>query len=100
VGKLAGLVELTRAARERKLIASGDRGVRSLRGNIAALDFFHTLLADARLQVEQLERAVESMYNALSALGEVARDSCDGGVIAVLNEYGYRPLKRELQAQP
>lgn len=47
--------------------------------------------------IEQLEKAVESMYNALDALREVARDSCDLGVIAVLNEYGYRPLKRELE---
>ena len=38
------------------------------------------------------------MYNARNAYGEVARDSCDRGVIAVLNEYGYRPLKRELDA--
>jgi len=30
------------------------------------------------------------MYNALSALGEVARDNSDRGMIAVLNEYGYR----------
>ncbi len=48
--------------------------------------------------VEQLERAVESMYNTLDSLREVARDSCDLGVIAVLNEYGYRPLQRELEA--
>jgi hypothetical protein len=49
--------------------------------------------------VEQLEKAVESMYNALDSLREVARDSCDLGVIAVLNEYGYRPLQREVEAQ-
>jgi hypothetical protein len=46
---------------------------------------------------EQLEKAIESMYNALDALREVARDNCDLGVIAVLNQYGYRPLKRELE---
>jgi hypothetical protein len=29
----------------------------------------------------------------------VARDNSDRGVIAVLNEYGYRPLKKEYEAQ-
>ena len=49
-------------------------------------------------QIEHLEKAVESMYNALNAYSEVARDSCDRGVIAVLNEYCYRPLKQELES--
>jgi len=49
-------------------------------------------------QLEHLEKAVEAMYNGLSALGEVARDNSDRGVIAVLNEYGYRPLKKEFEA--
>ncbi|MBI1916776.1 MAG: hypothetical protein HYS12_18880 [Planctomycetes bacterium] len=53
---------------------------------------------DRAKQLEHLEKAVESMYNALSALGEVARDNSDRGVIAVLNEYGYRPLKAEFEA--
>ena len=48
--------------------------------------------------VEQLEKATESMYNAINALGEVAGDNSDRGVIAVLNEYGYRPLKKEFEA--
>ncbi len=47
-------------------------------------------------QIAQLERAVESMYNALSALSEVARDSGDLGTIAMLNEFGYRPLQQAL----
>jgi hypothetical protein len=51
---------------------------------------------DKDKQAEQLEKAVEGMYNALGALGEVANDNCDRGVIAVLNAYGYRPLKKEL----
>jgi hypothetical protein len=51
---------------------------------------------DTDQQIEHLEKAVEAMYNALNAYSEVARDSCDRGVIAVLNEYGYRPLKKEL----
>jgi hypothetical protein len=47
-------------------------------------------------QLARLEAAVESMYNALAALGEVARDNSDRGTIAVLNAYGYRPLQAEL----
>lgn len=49
-------------------------------------------------QLAQLEKAVESMYNALNAYGEVARDPSDRGVIAVLNEFGYRKLVAELDA--
>jgi len=46
--------------------------------------------------VAELEKATESMYNALSALAEVARDSGDRGAIAVLNVWGYRPLQQAL----
>lgn len=49
-------------------------------------------------QIAQLEKATEAMYNALNAYGEVARDQSDRGVIAVLNEYGYRRLVAELDA--
>lgn len=48
-------------------------------------------------QIAQREAAVEAMYNALSAFGEVARDQSDRGTIAVLNEYGYRPLVKALE---
>jgi hypothetical protein len=51
---------------------------------------------DTAKQREHLETAVEAMYNALFAQSEVARDSSDRGLIAVLNAYGYRPLKKEL----
>jgi hypothetical protein len=54
--------------------------------------------SDTDVQLDQLEKAVESMYNALNALSEVARDNCDRGVIAVLNNYGYFPLKQEYEA--
>jgi hypothetical protein len=54
---------------------------------------------DKRKKREQLDKAVEAMYNALSALGEVARDQSDRGVIALLNGYGYRPIKKEYEAQ-
>lgn len=52
---------------------------------------------DRDKQIEHLEAAVEALHNGLSALGEVARDQSDRGVIAVLNAYGYRPLKAELE---
>lgn len=52
---------------------------------------------DREQQIEQLESAVEAMHNALSTLGEAARDQSDRGVIAVLAAYGYRPLKAELE---
>ncbi len=48
--------------------------------------------------VMHLEKAVESTYNALNALGDVARDPSDRGVIAVLAESAYRPLMAELKA--
>lgn len=47
-------------------------------------------------QVEHLESAVEALHNGLTCLGEVARDQSDRGVIAVVNAYGYRPLRAEL----
>jgi hypothetical protein len=53
---------------------------------------------DRSKQLVHLEKAVEAMHNALTALGEVARDNSDRGVIAVMNEYGYRPLKAEFDA--
>jgi Glycosyl hydrolase family 67 N-terminus len=52
---------------------------------------------DAALQRSKLESAVESIHSALNALAAVARSNSDRGVIAVLNEYGYRPLKAELE---
>ena len=52
---------------------------------------------DSEAQLEQLEAAVEAMYNALHALGEVAADQSDRGVIAVLAEFGYRPLVAEFE---
>ena len=52
---------------------------------------------DRETQSAELEKAVESLHTALSALAAVARSNSDRGVIAVLNEYGYRPLKKELE---
>ena len=52
---------------------------------------------DRDAQVEQLEKATESMYNALTAYGDVARDPSDRGAIAALAEYAYRPLQEALK---
>ena len=56
------------------------------------------VLEGRTIHLPDLEKAVEAIYNALSAQGEVARDQSDLGVIAVLAEHGYRPLKKELDA--
>jgi hypothetical protein len=53
---------------------------------------------DAETQVAELEKAVEALDTALNALAAVARSNSDRGVIAVLNEYGYRPLNKELES--
>lgn len=50
------------------------------------------------VRVTELETAVEAIYGSLNALAAVARSSTDRAVIALLNEYGYRPLKKELDA--
>jgi hypothetical protein len=52
---------------------------------------------DARL--EQLGKAVEALYNALNSLGDVARDQSDRGAIAVLTEFAYRPLVKQLDKE-
>lgn len=54
---------------------------------------------DQETQLAELEKAAESLHTALNALAAVARSNSDRGVIAVLNEYGYRPLKKELEAE-
>jgi len=54
---------------------------------------------DKETQLTELEKAVESLHTALNAMAAIARSNSDRGVIAVLNEYGYRPLKKELEAE-
>lgn len=54
---------------------------------------------DEETKLAELEKAVESLHTALNALSAVARSNSDRGIIAVLNEYGYRPLKRELETE-
>ena len=53
---------------------------------------------DTKTQRQELETAVDAIYDALNAMAAVARSNSDRGIIAVLNEYGYRPLKRELES--
>jgi len=52
---------------------------------------------DAEAHAQQLQAAVEALHDALNAQAAVARGNSDRGVIAVLNHYGYRPLKQELE---
>jgi hypothetical protein len=52
---------------------------------------------DTAEQRAQLEKAVESMNAACSALAAVARDQSDRGMIAVCNEFGYKALQKELE---
>lgn len=54
--------------------------------------------ADKDARAAALEAAIEAMVNALSAYADVARDPGDRGAIAVLNEHGYRPLVKALDA--
>jgi len=37
------------------------------------------------------------MHNAMSAIADVDRNNGDRGIIALFNEYGFRPLVRELE---
>lgn len=52
---------------------------------------------DVKEQRAQLEKAVESMNAACDALSAISRDPNDRGMIAILNEFGYRPLQKELE---
>ena len=51
---------------------------------------------DSATQIAELEKAIESLNNALNAMAAVARSNSDRGLIAVLNMSGYRPLKKKL----
>ena len=49
---------------------------------------------DKTARTESLEAALESIYNALNAYGDVARDASDRGAIALLNQHAYRPAQK------
>lgn len=51
---------------------------------------------DRTAQKEQLEKAEEALYTASNTLAEVARDQSDRGVLAILDAYAFRPLRKEL----
>lgn len=53
---------------------------------------------DGEAAGEQLDKAIESLYNAIDTLSDVVEDPSDRGLIAVLVNFGYRPLL-EKQAQ-
>lgn len=52
---------------------------------------------DLETALEHLETALESTFDAINALADVARDQSDRGLIAVLNAYAYRPLLAEYE---
>lgn len=51
---------------------------------------------DIEQAIEHLATALESTYNCINTLSDVAKDQSDRGLIAVLNAYAYRPLLAEL----
>ncbi len=54
---------------------------------------------NATTRAESLEAAMDSIYNSLNSWSDVARDSSDRGAIALLNEYGYRPLVKVVKGR-
>lgn len=53
---------------------------------------------DVKTQLAKLEAAAEGLYNGMTALSTVAADDSGyRGVIAVVTEYGYRPLQKEIE---
>jgi len=49
-------------------------------------------------QIAELEKALDSITGACNAMAAVARSNSDRGIIAVMNEYGYRPVTKLLEA--
>ena len=52
---------------------------------------------DNELALEHLGAAVETTYNCINTLSDVARNQSDRAVIAALNKYAFRPLIQELE---
>jgi outer membrane protein assembly factor BamB len=52
---------------------------------------------DPATRADSLEAAMESVYNSLNSYSDVARDSSDRGAIALLNEHGYRALRKVIK---
>lgn len=52
---------------------------------------------DTEMAIEHLEVALESTYNCINTLSDVARNQGDRGLIAMLNADAFRPLLAELE---
>jgi outer membrane protein assembly factor BamB len=65
---------------------------------ISAIEFLHKA-HDTTARAEALEAAMDSIYNSLNSWSDVARDSSDRGGIALLNEFGYRPLVKTIKGE-
>jgi len=52
---------------------------------------------DAETAIEHLEQALEQTFNCINTLADVAQDQSDRGLIAMLNQYAYRPLLAEYE---
>lgn len=52
---------------------------------------------DTETQIAELEKAVDSFNGGLNAMAAVSRTPSDRAVIAVMNAYGYHPVKAELE---
>ena len=52
---------------------------------------------DNELALEHLGAAVETTYNCINTLSDVARNQSDRALIAALNKYAFRPLVQELE---
>ncbi len=48
--------------------------------------------------IAELEKALDSITGACNAMAAVARNNSDRGVIALMNEYAYRPVTKLLEA--
>ncbi len=66
---------------------------------ITGIEHLHSNGEDAATHAESLEAALESIYTAINAWSDVARDASDRGAIALLNEHGYRPLRERLASE-
>jgi hypothetical protein len=71
-------------------------------GYLACVDAIRQAGAAARMgdrtkQIAQLEAAIEALHAGLNSLAAVGRSNSDRGIIAVLNETGYRPLLKLLE---
>ncbi|MBM81690.1 MAG: hypothetical protein CMJ78_14010 [Planctomycetaceae bacterium] len=52
---------------------------------------------DTEKAIEQMEAAIEAIYNGITTYADVSEDQSDRGVVAVLNKFGYHPLLAEYE---